>query len=180
MSDENANPFSRKLRIETIGEGKSGKVEASPDARNAITRLLDLVALDRLVFDYRLAPSSGHRLRMTGRLSASVVQTCVVSLDPVPSELDVPVETEFWPEGAFAALEKTAEADPGASLLDWPEPIEDGTIDLGKVVYETLATALDPYPKKVGARFEWQERAAEEGTSAKSGPFAALERLKRQ
>ena len=180
MSDETAIPFSRKLRIGTIGEGKSGTVEASADERNAIARLLDLVALDRLVVDYRLAPSSGYRLRMAGRLSASVVQTCVVSLEPVPSELDVPVEIEFWPEGAYAALEKTAEVDPGAGLLDWPEPIEDGTIDLGKVVYETLAIALDPYPKKAGASFEWEERAAEEGTSAKTGPFAALERLKRR
>ena len=159
MSQENANPFSRKLRIETIGEGKSCTVEASADERNAIARLLDLVALDRLVFDYRLAPSSGHRLRMAGRLSASVVQTCVVS---------------------FAALEKNAEADPGASLLEWPEPIKDGTIDLGKVVYETLATALDPFPKKAGASFEWSEGPTAEAGSRESGPFAVLERLKRR
>lgn len=180
MSEENANPFSRKLRIETIGGGKSCTVEASADERNAIARLLDLVALDRLVFDYRLAPSSGHRLRMAGRLSASVVQTCVVSLDAVPSELDVAVEIEFWPEGAFAALEKNAEADPGASLLEWPEPIKDGTIDLGKVVYETLATALDPFPKKAGASFEWSEGPTAEAGSRESGPFAVLERLKRR
>ena len=180
MSDENTTPFSRKLRAETIGEGKSGSVEANAAERNAIARLLDLVALDRLVFDYRLTLSSGHRLRMAGRLCASVVQTCVVSLDPVPSELNVPVDTEFWPEGAFAALEKNAEVDPGASLLEWPEPIKDGTIDLGKVVYETLATTLDPYPKKAGASFEWSEGPPAEATSRVSGPFAALERLKRQ
>jgi uncharacterized metal-binding protein YceD (DUF177 family) len=180
MSDESATPFNRKLRVETIGEGKSGTVEASADERNAIARLLDLVALDRLVFDYRLVPSSGHRLRLAGRLSARVVQTCVVSLDPVPSELDMPIESEFWPEGAFAALERNAEEDAGASPLEWPEPIKDGAIDLARVVYETLATSLDPYPKKAGASFEWSEGPVEEATSQGSGPFAALERLKRR
>jgi hypothetical protein len=180
MSNEIAIPLSRKFRVETIGEGASGTVEANAEERNAIAKLLDLVALDRLTFEYRLASSSGRRIRMTGRLTASVVQTCVVSLDPVPSALDVAVEVEFWPEGAVAALEKTSEKDPGASLLDWPEPIEDGVIELGKVLYEALATALDPYPKKPGASFEWSEGPTGEAASPKSGPFAALERLKRR
>jgi uncharacterized metal-binding protein YceD (DUF177 family) len=180
MSNDAGTPLARKLRVETIGEGTSGTIETTQEERAAIARLLDLVALDRLVFDYRLVPSSGQRIRMTGRLSANVVQTCVVSLDPAPSELDVPVEIEFWPEGAVAALEKSAEEDAGASVLDWPEPIKDGTIDLGKVVYETLATTLDPYPKKAGASFEWSEGQADETGPRESGPFAALERLKRR
>jgi uncharacterized metal-binding protein YceD (DUF177 family) len=180
MNSETATPLTRKLRIETIGEGTNGTIETREDERRAIAKLLDLVALDGLVLEYRLAPSSRGRIRMNGRLAANVVQTCVVSLDPVPSALEVPVEVEFWPEGAVAALEKTSEKDPGASLLDWPEPIEDGTIDLGKVLYEALATALDPYPKKPGASFEWSEGPTVEAASRKSGPFAALERLKRR
>jgi uncharacterized metal-binding protein YceD (DUF177 family) len=180
MSNEVAIPLSRKLRVETIGEGISGTVEASAEERSAIAKLLDLVALDRLGLDYRLIPSSRGRVRMTGELSAGVVQTCVVSLDPVPSALDVPVQVEFWPEGAVAALEKTSEKDPGASLLDWPEPIEDGAIDLGKVLYEAFATALDPYPRKPGTSFEWSEGPRGEAASRKSGPFAGLERLKRR
>lgn len=180
MSTESGQPLSRKLRIETVGEAISGTVETTPEERAAIARLLDLVALERLAFDYRLFPSSGRRLRLKGRLTARAVQTCVVTLDPVPSELDVPVEIEFWPEEAVAVLEKNAQEDAGASLLEWPEPIEDGTIDLGEVVYETLATALDPYPRKEGAAFEWPEGAETEEASRKGGPFAALERLKRR
>ena len=180
MSNEIAIPLRRKLRIETIGEGTSGTIETSEDERRAIAKLLDLVALDDLVFEYRLTLSSRGRIRMTGKLSATVVQTCVVSLDPVPSALDVPVEMEFWPEGAVVALEKTSEKDPGASLLDWPEPIEDGTIELGKVLYETLATSLDAYPKKAGVSFEWSEGPGGKAEAGGSGPFAALERLKRR
>jgi uncharacterized metal-binding protein YceD (DUF177 family) len=180
MSTDSAAPVMRKLRIESIGEGTSGTIEATEGEKAEIARLLDLVALDRLAFDYRLVPSSGHRVRLTGRLTARVVQTCVVSLEPVASELDVPVEIEFWPEDAVAVLERNAQEDAGASLLDWPEPIADGTIDLGEVVYETFATSLDPYPKKAGASFEWPVGAEDEAAAGKGGPFAALERLKRR
>ena len=34
-----------------------------------------------------------------------------------------------------------------------PEPIVDGTIDLGGVTLEFLALALDPYPRKPGVEF---------------------------
>lgn len=179
MSEDARGPLSRKLRVETIGDGTSGTVEATKEEMAAVASLLELVALERLAFAYRLVPAGGHRIRLTGKLTASVVQTCVVSLDPVASDIDLPAEIEFWPEGSVVALEKSAEADPGASVLEWPEPIEDGTIDLGPVVYETLATSLDPYPKKAGVSFEWSQGGGEEAALRASGPFAALDKLKR-
>jgi hypothetical protein len=64
--------------------------------------------------------------------------------------------------------------------LDWPEAVADGKIDLGPVIYEALATALDPYPKKAGASFEWSQDARESPEPKESGPFAALAALKRR
>jgi uncharacterized metal-binding protein YceD (DUF177 family) len=101
----------------------------------------------------------------------------VVSLEPVETAIDVPVEVEFWPAPLIEELERKAE-DPGQSgLLDWPEAITDGTIDLGPMIYETLATTLDPYPKKAGVSFQWSE-GPESAEGSESGPFAALKRLK--
>ena len=55
----------------------------------------------------------------------------------------------------------------------------DGKIDLGPVIYETLATGLDPYPKREGVSFEWAEPGAESGPEEKpESPFAALKQLK--
>ena len=177
--DEQAPPpLSHEMRVADIEENVPQTIEANASERDAIKALLDLVALDALRFDYRLRRGGGGRIHLSGRLLADVTQTCVVSLDPVPVAVNLPVDIEFWPQGLVADLERKAE-DPGqAGLLDWPEAIVDGSIDLGPVVYETLATALDPYPKKEGASFQWSQgdRTAED---AESGPFAALRKLKK-
>ena len=82
-----------------------------------------------------------------------------------------------WPESGGAI---TASADETAShgMVDWPEPIVEGKVDLGPVIYETLATALDPYPRREGASFEWPGEADAPGTEQVRNPFAALARLK--
>ena len=102
----------------------------------------------------------------------------MVTLDPVEVSLDVPVEVEFWPASLVEEFERRAE-DPGnQGLLDWPEAVVDGKIDLGPIIYETLATALDPYPKREGASFDWSQGQPDEADKGKSGPFAALAALK--
>jgi uncharacterized protein len=119
-------------------------------------------------------------VHLTGRLHANVTQTCVVSLDPVEANLDVPVEVEFWPVSLIDELERSTEEPGNPGLLDWPEAVVDGRIDLGPVIYETVATALEPYPKREGVSFDWSQGPSEEAGSAKSGPFAALAALKRR
>jgi hypothetical protein len=56
--------------------------------------------------------------------------------------------------------------------------VVDGKIDLGPVIYESLATALEPYPRKPGASFEWSQDLREGPDTEESGPFAALAALK--
>ena len=119
-------------------------------------------------------------MRLEGRLTAAVTQTCVVSLEPVEASLDVPVEAEFWPVSLIDQLEQSAEDPGGPGQLDWPEPIVDGKIDLGPLLYETVATSLDPYPKRDGISFDWSQGVPEQGSAGGSGPFAALAELKRR
>ena len=173
--------LARTLRVDEIRDGASGEIAATKAEMDAIARMLDLVALQGLTFVYRLDRGGGGRLHLTGRLHANVTQTCVVSLDPVEVRLDLPVEVEFWPAALLKEPEEGAEEPGSVALLDWPEPIADGRIDLGPVIYETLATALDPYPKREGVSFDWsQQGPPQEAGEGKSGPFAALAALKRR
>jgi Large ribosomal RNA subunit accumulation protein YceD len=170
-------PLWRPIRVEQIKDAAQGEIEATQAELTAIAKLLELKGLERLSFAYRFNRSAGGRLRLTGRLTSSVTQTCVVSLEPVEASLDVPVEVEFWPAELIKQLERSAE---GPGQLDWPEPIVDGKIVLGPFIYETLATSLDPYPRKQGVSLDWSQGDAERGEVKESGPFAAIEELKRR
>jgi len=178
-TDADRAPLSRPLRVDEIRDGASEEIRATDAEMAAIARLLDLVALTGLNFTYRINHGGGGRLNLSGRLHAEVTQTCVVTLEPVATQLDVPVEIAFWPTSLVDELERSVEEPGNQGLLDWPESIVDGKIDLGPVIYETLATALEPYPKRQGASFEWSQGAGEEAETAKTGPFAALAALKR-
>ena len=178
--DDGRTPLVRPLRVDDIKDDTSGEVAATLAEMSVIARVLDLLALNCLTLKYQLARGAEGRLHLSGRLTAQVKQTCVVSLEAVEASIDVPVEVDFWPAPLFEVLQHSAEEPGHTGLLDWPEPIVDGKIDLGPVLYETLATTLDPYPKLEGASFTWSQEGAEPPEPSKTGPFAALKALKRR
>jgi uncharacterized protein len=104
--------LSRTVRVDDIRGGASGEIAVTKAEMDAIAGMLDLVALEGLTFNYRLDHGGGGRVHLTGRLHANVTQTCVVSLDPVEANLDVPVEVEFWPVSLIDELERSTE-EPG-------------------------------------------------------------------
>jgi uncharacterized metal-binding protein YceD (DUF177 family) len=116
-------------------------------------------------------------VRVKGRISAEVVQACVVTLDPVPARIDERFEVDFL-EGvqpAVTDLELDAEA------AEAPEPAPDGWIDLGELAAEQLGLAMDPYPRKPDAEVPaaWKAEPSDEPVAAeRPNPFAVLEKLK--
>ncbi|CAN2532162.1 hypothetical+protein [Methylocapsa aurea] len=61
---------------------------------------------------------------------------------------------------------------------DAPDPLVDGRIDLGAIVAEFFALALDPYPRKPGACFappvDTTEAEEQEPAPTRASPFAHL------
>ena len=80
------------------------------------------------------------------------MQNCVVTLEPIESEIDEAVDLVFLPEAATAPDAggrcSAVEAD------DPPETLQDGMVDLGAVATEFLLLGIDPYPRKPGAVFD--------------------------
>jgi uncharacterized metal-binding protein YceD (DUF177 family) len=171
--------LSRPLRVDEIKDEASGSIETTAAEMTAIAKLLDLRGLEDLALTYRLVRAGAGRLRLKGELKATVIQTCVVSLEPVESNLEVPVEAEFWPEAMIGAHEEREEGHGTPALAEWPEPISEGRIDLGPLIYETLATSLEPYPKREGVSFEWSQEGEAPNREPRTSPFAALGALKR-
>lgn len=147
--------------------------EATPDERTALAAALDLVAIPAFRARYRVKSSGGGRYTLTGTLDATIEQTCVVSLKPLTNKLHLDLGASFWPE------EDLSPAPGGAVDIEDepdPEPIVEGRLPIGRVIFETFATAIDPFPRSPDAALDWQPSGGESG---RVSPFAALARLKK-
>lgn len=174
-------PLSFPLRVETVRpRGSVVTVAAEAGQLAGIARMLDLASIEALEARYELS-RNGERVKLDGRIEAALHQTCIVTLEPFPVKLAVPVRLDFAPQeeirprrGDSGDVDEEIDIEVLLNEADPPEPIVDGVIDLGAVTLEFLALALDPYPRKPGAQFE--PPASDAGNES---PFAALSRLKR-
>jgi uncharacterized metal-binding protein YceD (DUF177 family) len=146
--------------------------DATPEERNAIATALDLVACKRLAAKYAITPIGRGHYRLKGSVTIDVTQACVVTLAPLERTYTMPLDLELWPAEELSDSDET-EID---TLKDDPEPIEDGRIDVGRIVHEELISGIDPYPRSEGAAFDWKDSTE----AVRDNPFAQLEKLKRR
>ncbi len=159
-------PYSEPVRLHQLGSGVKRTLEPDAPTRARIVRALDLASLDAFTAEMELVPSPvGWRL--SGRIRASLAQTCGITLEPLPIEIDAP----------FAlTLAESVEEDSEEIIItlddESPDVIENGQIDLGQYAVEQLALRLDPFPRKPGAEFVQPPEPAE------ISPFAVLKQLR--
>lgn len=155
--------------------------EATSTEREEVAAILDLVAVDSLKVSYRLRPRSGELFTLEGHLEADIRQTCVVSLEEMTAHIEEPLSAEFWPADRLpqSGASVLIDAVEGEELL----PIHDGRIEAGRLVFDVLALAIDPHPRKQEATFEWKDsengQASAPEVSPKPNPFAVLAKLKK-
>lgn len=168
-------PWKALLRVAEIPDaGLNKTIEASEAERSAIADVAGLQRLSELKASFELKTLSGGRVRVTGVVQAKAEQTCVVTLDPVETLVDEAVDLEFaeLPEGLPPAR---GPHDPDDETAEPPEPIVNGSIDLGALATEFLLLGLDPYPRKPGVVFD----VPVEAVDPEDHPFAALAALKK-
>lgn len=165
--------FSHVVDSETVSESPRIVELAAGDAeRQALARRFDLRSIKRMSARVRLSRRSGI-LHADGHVEATIVQSCVVTGDPLNARIDAPFSVRYVPD-AFA---QTEAEDFELSAEDCDTLQLDGNqIDLGELAAETLGLALDPFPRSEGAEAALRESGVlgEEET----GPFAALRALK--
>ncbi len=155
--------------------GRTVVMTADEEVRRAVARAADVDGISRLEATFDLARYGRAGLRVTGEVSASVEQTCVVTLEPLRNEIREPVELLFVPPDELPEpAAATAGSDEAADAEDPPEPLENGAADLGAIATEFLVLGIDPYPRKPGASFE----SPGPGQDPADRPFAALAALK--
>lgn len=159
-----APEFARPVDTSGLPRGEAVyDIAATPAELAALAQRLDLLSLDRLEARVRLRRIAGGLIRLSAELSADVVQSCVMTLDPVANR----VEDRFTL--LYGTLETAAEVvlDSEAEAV---EPLDGETIDIGEAVAQQLSLALDPFPRAPGASMP----EAGAAPAPQDSPFAAL------
>jgi uncharacterized metal-binding protein YceD (DUF177 family) len=156
-----------------LSEQRQGVLTATAQECAALARRFDLAAIAHLRADYMLSPEA-EGILLTGKLDAAISQYCAVSGEPFDALVTAPLHLRFVDTLAAGAAEgdeiELAEDDCDEML------IEQGRIDVGEAIAQSLLLALDPYPEGPGA----DHARAVHGLNAPaaSGPFAALAALR--
>jgi uncharacterized metal-binding protein YceD (DUF177 family) len=122
---------------------------ATPEECTAIAARFGLIALDRLEADL-LFTCDGDSIGITGSLLADVVQSCVATGEPLPALVATPITVRFVPNDRLEAEEADAEVELVGDELDIIG-YAGGRFDLGDMVAETMALALEPFPRRPDA-----------------------------
>lgn len=152
--------------------GRRFELRADERTRAAVASLAGVLAIPRLEAQFEVRRHGADGLHLTGTVFATVGQTCVVSLEPIESEIAEGVDLVFVPRAV--SQEESGHVASAADADDGPEPLLDGHVDLGVVATEFLVLGIDPHPRKPGVVFE--PPAIEDDPAAH--PFAALAALK--
>ena len=163
--------FGHRLVLDRIGDGDRVELVADESERGEIARRLGLQSLQRLEANATLNRERSG-VRVEGRLRASLEQGCIATGEPVAEHLDEAFEVVFLPEPKEGARDEEVEL--GSKDCDVVF-YEGGAIDLGTAIADTLALAMNPYPRSAGAEAALKEAGVISETEA--GPFAALAKL---
>lgn len=168
--------WSAPVALEDVPEaGTHMRLVADEETRARIARVAGLRDLPRLEATFDLFRRGEDSLSVVGEVSGTAGQNCVVTLEPIDNQIVEAIDLVFSAQTHTLA----AEHDDGKATLKFadaepPEPIADGSVDLGAVAAEYFLLGLDPYPRKPGAVFE--PPAEDRGADS---PFAALAALKK-
>jgi uncharacterized metal-binding protein YceD (DUF177 family) len=114
-------------------------------------------------------------VKITGRVTADITQSCVVTLEPLDSHLENEIDAVFVQEGS--KLARPPLSPDGEIVIDYegadlPETFSGDTIDVGGLAEEFFGLAIDPYPRKPGAVLDAALEPAPD--IPKPSPFAKL------
>jgi len=183
FKNETAPPFSHQLHPSELATNKGTQFELRPSkaALDAIAADLGLVELRKLRFAGQLQPLDKQDWKLHATFGATIVQECVVTLDPVSTRLDEKIERRWVKK---LSQNHSEDADP-ESDVEMPEDVTEEplseVIDLGVVMVEALALALPLYPRAQGAELGEQvftEPGQAPMTDEHVKPFSGLAALR--
>lgn len=176
--NEGGSPVSHLVKARSIPKaGIDLTLRADTDQCASLARAHSLELVESFAADLTVKPWQRDGLRLTGELTAEIVQSCVITFEPVHSNLQLEIDVTLLPESDELTNDDLAGEiviDPDGP--DEPERFSGDVADVGSIVEEIFATSIDPYPRCEGARFEQSVDTLPDGDAP--SPFAKLAALK--
>lgn len=153
----NLTPTQPVFRFNDVSARKPQRFDLTPDAhlRTRIADELGISDIRKLTFQGRLTADGKSDWLMEAELGATVVQPCVVTLEPVVTRIDKPVVRRFV--AGFAAPVEGEETEMPEDETIEPLPDE---INMIEILTEALTLALPDYPRSENATLETESFAA--------------------
>lgn len=160
--------LSSELSIDAFQAGKLLKFDVVPTADEiaALVARFGFVSIDNCHANLSIRKVARDCWDVNGRLTADVVQSCVVTGTPIAESVDFMIEERY--------VREPEDADAVEVNLDGVEPLKNGAIDIGEMVSQSLALAVTAWPRADGA-----EEGYQLGEMVDENPFAGLSVLKK-
>lgn len=129
-------------------------IEATEAQRAALAGIHGLVSVERLHAELAVSVWKRNGVKVEGRVEADIVQSCVVTLEPVANKVGEDISALFLPEDSRLGRESFGL---GGEIMidvdgpDSPETFSGDRIDVGALVEEFFGLGIDPYPHATGA-----------------------------
>jgi len=170
--------YTYPLRVAALASRKPTRLHLVPDAKSRALIAAEIGAREvtDLEFHPEIRASGAHDWCLEGKLRATVVQNCVITLAPVTTTISETVTRRY-----LAGLEDTAAGDEAEIPEDTSiEPLT-GEIDVGAVMIEALVLALPDYPRAAGSALGeavFAEPGKKPMRDEQARPFAGLAKLR--
>ena len=169
MSSEELG-FSSDLSVkaETITRGMSlwSKISLTPSEEIALAKRFQFLSISNVAGTLTVKRCASQCWELTSQLIATVTQTCVVSGEPVSSELNIDIVERFVPK-----IDESEEID--ATGVD-VELLDNGYIQIGDAILQAIGIFAPAYPRSPTALILEEPEDADE-----NNPFAKLSELKK-
>ena len=175
-----------KFNVANLSGGTTEIVyQASPDDLKRLAHDFNLREVQSCKVQFEIKPWQESGFSVKGKLSAMVVQDCIVSLTPVETSIAEEFTINFVPESEGNLYEPEVNSE-GVIEIDYldsdPPDLYSGTeIDLGILTEEQLALNLPAFPRAVGVEFSEMTSSMNDSNSSKqnqNSPFSVLSELK--
>lgn len=156
--------------------GMPVKLKAGEKELRRLAEAHDLFEVTSFVAEMLVKKWRKDGVKITGTVTADIVQSCVVTLEPLTNAVQNEIDTVFVPENS--KLARPPVSGEGEIVIDYdgpdlPETFAGDSIDVGALAEEMFGLGIDPYPRKAGAAFEFKDKPVSEAPD-KPSAFAKL------